>query len=39
MVSLSITPGSGYYGNLGWDNVSGRDGVNASFQRTAALTP
>lgn len=38
MISLSVTPGRGYYGNLGWQNDRGRDSVDLTAQRTAPLS-
>ena len=38
MISLSFTPGKGYYGNAGWQNDSGRDSVNLTAQQTAPLS-
>ncbi len=38
MISISITPGRGYYGNVGWENQKGHDSVNLTAQRTAPLS-
>lgn len=38
MISLSYTPGRGYYGNLGWQNDRARNSVDLTAQRSAPLS-
>jgi len=38
MLSISVTPGRGYYANAGWQNDKGHDSVSVTAQRTAPLS-